>query len=192
MTDAAIISQIKEGNSKGYSMLVKRHKSRLYYFINGMVWNTMDAEDLTMITFEKAFLKLDTWKEGSCKFSTWLFTIAKNTVIDFRIAQQIRFSGGEDISKYRNIKDTSYTPYQELLQKELQALAEGRINKLPKKSKPVMQLHVIGYSDEEIAEKLSMIHGNVRCILSRAKKKLEPLKRLLYEKDYSTDYCLIA
>lgn len=30
MTDTAIISQIKEGNSKGYSMLVKRHKNRLF------------------------------------------------------------------------------------------------------------------------------------------------------------------
>lgn len=192
MTDTAIISQIKEGNSKGYTMLVKRHKSRLYYFINGMVWNTMDAEDLTMIAFEKAFLKLDTWKEDTSKFSTWLFTIAKNTVIDFRIAQQIRFSGGEEIDNYRNIKDTSYTPYQELIYQELKQLTDERIDRLPKKSKPVMKLHIIGYTDEEIAEKLNMIHGNVRCIIHRAKKKLEPLKRLLYEKDYSFADCLIA
>jgi len=181
MTDTAIISAIRNGSTQGYKYLFDKHYGSVNYFIYRMVNNLTEAEDLTMITFEKAFEKLDIWKP-KYKFSTWLFTIAKNTVIDFRIAQQVRFSGGEDISNYHNIKDTSCTPYQELLQKELQVLAEGRINKLSKKGKPVMQLHVIGYTDEEIAQKLSMMHGNVRCIIHRAKKKLEPLKKYLYEK----------
>ena len=50
----------------------------------------------------------------------------------------------------------------------------------------------IQVTQTDIAEKLSMIHGNVRCIIHRAKKKLEPLKRLLYEKDYSTTDCIVA
>lgn len=192
MTDTAIISAIKVGNSKGYTMLVKRHKSALFFFINGMVWNYMDAEDLMMITFEKAFRGLNRWSNDKFKFSTWLFTIAKNTVIDFRREQVIRLNGGEAIENYRHLRDNAYTPYQELIHKELFELADRKIDKLPKKSKPVMKLHIIGYSDEEIAEKLSMMHGNVRCIIHRAKKKLEPIKKYLYEENNLLADCIVA
>jgi RNA polymerase sigma-70 factor (ECF subfamily) len=189
MTDTVIISAIKEGNSKGYTMLVKRHKSRLYYFINGMVWNTMDAEDLTMITFEKAFLKLDTWKEGSCKFSTWLFTIARNTVIDFIRSNEKRLLGGEDVSKYIALHDKSYTPEEKFIHTENVLIIEKCIEKLSRRRKEIIMLHVDGNKDEQIAEILNKRHQAVRSLLFNTRNQL---KSLLYEENNSFINCLIA
>jgi len=183
MDDVEIIEAILKGDKSGYALLFKRYYGKVFNYIRKGICNIMDAEDLTMVTFEKAFEKLHTWYPNY-KFSTWLIQIAKYTVIDFIKAQQIRVQGTNEIDKFTFIKDVSHTPYQILIENELKALIEGRIDRLPKKSKPVMKLHFQGYSDEEIVEKLNMMHGNVRCILSRAKDKLRPqLRTLLYNED---------
>jgi len=173
MDDNAIISAIKNGSTYGYKYLFDRHYGSVNYFIYRMVNNLTETEDLTMITFEKAFSRLDGW-EPRAKFSTWLFSIARNTVLDFIIAEKRRIQGGIELDKYVQKPDNNTpSPYQELIANELKNVIEGHINRLPKKGKAVMKLHYIGYSDEEIVEKLSMMHGNVRCLLSRAKQKLK-------------------
>jgi RNA polymerase sigma factor (sigma-70 family) len=187
MTDTAIISAIKEGNNRGYSMLVKRHKSRLYYFVFGMVRNTMDAEDLTMITFEKAFLKLDKWND-TCKFSTWLFAIARNTVIDFIRSNESRLIGGEDVSRYIALHDTGYTPEEQFIHTENIKVVEQCIERLPKKRKELIYLHIDGNKDEQIADML-----NISCLAVRTKLNhtRNQLKNLLYEKDNPViNYCI--
>lgn len=187
MTDTAIISAIKEGNNRGYSMLVKRHKSRLYYFINGMVWNTMDAEDLTMISFEKAFSRLHRWN-GKCKFSTWLYSIARNTVIDFIRLNEKRSIGGEDVSKYIALHDEGYTPEERLMHAENVRIIEEYIERLPKEKKELIYLHIDGYKDEQIADMLHITHLAVRTKLNRTRNQL---KNLLYEKDNPViNYCI--
>lgn len=188
MTDNAIISGILSGSTQGYKYLFDKHYGSVNYFIYRMVNSLTEAEDLTMITFEKAFLKLDTW-EAKYKFSTWLFAIARNAVIDFKREQKIRLNGGVELDKVMHKPDINTpSPYQELIAKELQNIIEGKIDKLPMKSRSVMKLHFIGYSDIEIVEKLNMMHGNVRSLIHCAKAKL---KSELYEKNIPiSSYCV--
>ena len=44
--------------------------------------NPADAEDLTSITFEKAWRGRDRYRRDKGAFSTWLFTIARNAAVD--------------------------------------------------------------------------------------------------------------
>lgn len=175
-----MIENIRNGDERGYTVLFERHWWRVFNYISCIVWNKLDAEDLTMVTFEKAFRNLHTWKPSGL-FSTWLISIAKYTTFDWIKAQQIRVQGTDDIMNYRSLHDSGYSPYQIAVKNELDRLLRGEIRKLPKKSRAVMELSYEGYTNEEIAEKLSMIHGNVRCIISRARKKMEPIKRIVYE-----------
>lgn len=182
MEDNQVIEAIIKGDNKGYEVLFKRHKRKVYNYLKQRIINVCDVEDLTLITFEKAFEKLDTWQPTKAKFSTYLIQIAKYAMIDLIKAQAIRINGTDEIDKFTFIKDVSYTPHQILIEKELKALIEGRIDRMPKKTAPVMKLHFEGYSDEEIVEKLNMMHGNVRCILSRGRDKLKTLlSNTLYE-----------
>lgn len=188
MTDIAIIQAIKEGNSKGYSMLVKRHKSRLFYFVFGMVRNTMDAEDLTMIAFEKAFSRVHTWKQSTCKFSTWLFSIARNTVIDFIRANKKQLISCEDVSRYIALRDESWTPEEQLRHDENVKIIEGCIEKLSPKRRELINLHIDGNKDEQIADMLHITHLAVRTKLNRTRNQL---KSLLYEENIPViNYCI--
>ena len=79
--------------------IYKRHHTPLFFFILKIVRNKQDAEDVLMITFEKAFRKIHLYKDDHC-FSTWLYTIAKHKSID-----HLR-------TKNRRIKHVDYIPIQ--------------------------------------------------------------------------------
>ena len=52
-------------------------------FIASKVNSYQDAEDLTSDVFVKVYKKLDTFDPKKANVSTWIYTIARNTVIDF-------------------------------------------------------------------------------------------------------------
>jgi RNA polymerase sigma-70 factor (ECF subfamily) len=55
---------------------------RVYNFFRYRCGNPADAEDLTSITFEKAWRGRDRYRRDKGAFSTWLFTIARNAAVD--------------------------------------------------------------------------------------------------------------
>jgi RNA polymerase sigma-70 factor (ECF subfamily) len=55
---------------------------RVYNFFRYRVGDDALAEDLTSITFEKAWRARDRYRRDVAKFSTWLFTIARNVATD--------------------------------------------------------------------------------------------------------------
>lgn len=56
---------------------------RIYNYFRFRVGNDADAEDLTARAFESAWRARDRYREDLAGFSTWLFTIAHNLVVDF-------------------------------------------------------------------------------------------------------------
>jgi RNA polymerase sigma-70 factor, ECF subfamily len=59
---------------------------RIYNFIRYRVVDDALAEDLTATTFEKAWKARERYRGDLSAFSTWLFTIARNTATDhFRL-----------------------------------------------------------------------------------------------------------
>ena len=171
MTDTAIISAIRNGSTLGYEYLFNKYRGSIFYFIFLMVKNYTEAEDLTMETFAKVFNKLDSYSP-TCEFSTWLYTIAKNTTIDFMRTKDRKPS---DIIEIENLPLASdyRTPEEELISSEHVGLIEERIEQLPTKARRVVKLHVDGYSDEEISEETGLMHGAVRSLLCRARKQLK-------------------
>ena len=55
---------------------------RVFNFFRYRCANLADAEDLTSITFEKAWRGRDRYRRDKGAFSTWLFTIARNAAVD--------------------------------------------------------------------------------------------------------------
>jgi RNA polymerase sigma-70 factor, ECF subfamily len=55
---------------------------RVLNFFRYRCGNAADAEDLTSITFEKAWRGRDRYRRDKGAFSTWLFTIARNAAVD--------------------------------------------------------------------------------------------------------------
>jgi RNA polymerase sigma-70 factor (ECF subfamily) len=72
-----LAAQAKAGCSTSFEKIVEQTKDRLFAFLVQLVGNEQDAEDLAQEAFVKAWRKLDTF-DGRARFTTWLYTIAKN------------------------------------------------------------------------------------------------------------------
>ena len=77
ITDEVLIRRFQDGDNSAYEILVNKYKNRIYNFIYRFVYDVDLAQDLTQDTFLKLFTHKNSYKEIA-KFSTWLYTIAKN------------------------------------------------------------------------------------------------------------------
>jgi len=65
----------KQGCEASFALLVERYAPRLLCFLSRRTGNIHDTEDLVQDTFLRAFENIHRYRK-TCKFSTWLFTIA--------------------------------------------------------------------------------------------------------------------
>ena len=79
--DVALVRQFRAtGNPKLFEALFRKYQTPIFHLVCRMV-NGEDAYDLTQDVFYRALRSLAAFK-GDCKFSTWLYTIAKNTCLN--------------------------------------------------------------------------------------------------------------
>lgn len=95
-TDQSLITYIqaaKKGDQNAYRFLLNSYWNDVFSFLQSKVTvDDIDAEDLAIVTFSKAFDKLDSYKL-EYTFKTWLLTIARNLLIDeFRKQKNLTIS----------------------------------------------------------------------------------------------------
>lgn len=71
----------KERTGNDFEHYYKRYYQKLIYFTNKMCNDIQKAEDVTTDSFMVALEKIDKYEKGKSQFSTWLFTIAKNLML---------------------------------------------------------------------------------------------------------------
>lgn len=65
-----------------WEALYRAHLPRVYNYFRYRVGHGPDAEDLTAVTFEKAWRHRARYRRDLGAFTTWLYTIAQNVAID--------------------------------------------------------------------------------------------------------------
>jgi RNA polymerase sigma-70 factor (ECF subfamily) len=81
MTDEALMAAYQKGDVGAFSELVARHEKPLWNFLRRFVHNGAAAEDLLQEVFLRVVRSAGEW-QASAKFSTWLYTIARNLCTD--------------------------------------------------------------------------------------------------------------
>ncbi len=71
----------QKGDVAAFAELVSRHEKRLWNFVRRFVADSATAEDLLQEVFLRVVRSAGEW-QPSAKFSTWLFTIARNLCTD--------------------------------------------------------------------------------------------------------------
>jgi len=79
-SDEKLIFRFQEGDINAYNELVKRYKDRLLNFVLRYFNNVEQAEDVVQDTLIKLYTHASYYKNVA-KFSTWIFTIAKNNAL---------------------------------------------------------------------------------------------------------------
>ena len=80
LSDEKLIALFQSGDINAYNELVKRYKERLFNFVLRYFNNKEQAEDVVQDTLIKLYTHASYYKNVA-KFSTWIFTIAKNNAL---------------------------------------------------------------------------------------------------------------
>lgn len=174
---------LDHNDQQAYAELMRLYRDSIYYMLMRMVKNKDDAEDLTLMTFGKAFRYLDKYTPQYA-FSTWLYRIALNNSIDFlRVKNNMPQYFEEDLytNSTTSIIDQSEdnlqrTPEDEVIDKQRLQLLRAAVSELPERYRRVIELRY--YEDlayEEIAERLGLTLSNVKIQIMRAKNMLAEL-----------------
>ncbi|GFZ89815.1 MULTISPECIES: RNA polymerase sigma factor [Paenibacillus] len=176
MTDSQLIREIKDGNVQLYNELMRRYERKILAFIFHMLKSTQMeaiAEDLCNETFYKAYRSLHSFREIEASFSTWLYTIARNTVLS-----ELRKNKSVQVS----LEQSGLTPHasfdampeQAMLRNEKVSMVRDAINSLPEKQRSALILREYDQMDyQEIANILGQTVSSVKSLLFRARASVK-------------------
>lgn len=181
--DQFLIEEYLQGNEKSLEILILTYLKPIYSFAYRYVGSAQDAEDITQNVFIKVWRHIKRFDQNK-SFKTWVFTIAKNTAIDFlKKKKAIPFSEFENEEGENMITETLADPSplpQELLEKAGMAqILNSAMEKLSPKYRMVLFLR---YNDHfnfrEIAESLG---ESLHTITARHRRALIKLREILAE-----------
>jgi RNA polymerase sigma-70 factor (ECF subfamily) len=79
--DLAILRRAQRGDERAFSIIVHAYEGPVFNYILRLVGDRVLAEDLTQEVFLRVFQGLPKFSLR-CRFTTWLFQVAKNRVLD--------------------------------------------------------------------------------------------------------------
>jgi RNA polymerase sigma-70 factor (ECF subfamily) len=86
--EPGLVGDTLEGDAGAFDEIVRRHHRRVFNFVFHLTRQRQDAEDLTQMTFIKAYTHLGSF-DGSRPLINWLLTIARNNALNhFRAARK--------------------------------------------------------------------------------------------------------
>lgn len=185
--DSDLIRDYLAGDEAAFAELFERYKAPLFSYLLRMTGDRDKAEDLFQETFIKAVKALGRFG-GEKKFSAWLFTIARNSLMDsfrrgkLRAAASLDDTGPDGEGPALGGALASAEPGPEAAALSAAGVEEFRraFDSLPEEQKEVFLMrHYSGLSFREIAEAVGTPIGTVLARMSRAAAKLrEKLKGL--------------
>src|SRR6184192_3603204 len=79
--DPGVLRKAQRGDERAFSLIVRAYETPVYNYVMRLVGDRSLAEDLTQEVFIRVFQGLPKFSLRS-KFTTWLFQVTKNRVLD--------------------------------------------------------------------------------------------------------------
>ena len=155
-------------NYPDIEQIYTEYRDRVMGYIYARLRSRADAEDLCQDVIEKVNMKLDSFDSGKASISTWIYSITRNSVIDFYRRSHPHEEIDENMAQDGAVDDN-------LLNDEtLEELAEA-LEKLPAELREIVVLRYYdGMPLTEIAKKMNMSYGMIKL---RHNSALELIRR---------------
>lgn len=181
-TDMELMRRAAGGDKAAFAQIFERYYPGILNFFWRLIWDHSRAEELA----QDVFLKL--WKnrkayQGTGKFSTYLFQIAKNHWVN-QLRRKKRFNAFLD-TKREELKKENWGstpgPDKKIEEREVEEVVKGAIDSLPENYRvPFVLSRFHNFKYKDIAEILEISPRTVEWRISEAYsllgKKLEALK----------------
>lgn len=180
--DAALMLRVKQGDRAAFESLVEKYKQPVMNLVYRTLRDATEAEDLSQHVF------LQVWKsahryEVSAKFSTWVFTIARNLSLNEirrrsrHPADSLDQTGPDDDQPIRQVEDRKgFSAPEALMHGELEEKIDQALGTLPEKQRTALLLcREDELSYEEIARVLGCSVSATKSLIHRGREALKQL-----------------
>lgn len=162
----------QRGESESFGKLYDIFVDSIYRYIYFRV-GTEEAEDLTELVFLKTWENIRSYKKSTHSFSSWIFRIAHNLVVDYYRAHRHNGELTEDMQDFRDEADTPLRTHQHFDQV---ALAAG----MKELKDAYRQIIVLKYINDLSYEEIGFIMGRSQAALRILQfRALKNLRRIL-------------
>ena len=177
--DKQLISEYLNGDEKALGYLVERYLKDVYNFAYKLTNDLQASEDITQESFVKAWKNIRKYRHES-NFRTWIFSIARNTAVDWlRQKKDLTFSTFEDAQGENKFVDTlvdaRLLPDELFEQAENIKLVEGLLIQLDPRYREVLTLRYT--SDLTFEEIGKILHRPLHTVKSQYRRALIALRR---------------
>lgn len=167
------VRQAQAGDREAFALLYQTFVRGIYAYFFVRLGASLDAEDLTTKTFMKALGNLNQF-QNKAQFSTWVYAIAKNELMDF-------FRKRKPVLPF---DEEWHQPTSGSLEEETDRLKEEKVKRvdkllaqLPQKYTQVLRLRFLqNLSIAETAQTLGISQSNVKVRQLRALQKAKTIK----------------
>jgi RNA polymerase sigma-70 factor, ECF subfamily len=184
--DAALMLRVKRGDRASFAVLVDKYKQPVMNFVYRSLRDEIEAEDVAQNVFLQVYKSRSRYKQ-TAKFSTWLFTIARNLCLNElrrrsrHPAESIEEAHAEheDLPRQQYEDKAQIAPPEKLLHGELAQKIEEALAELPENQRTAILLcRQDELSYEEISEILDCSLSATKSLIHRGretlKEKLKP------------------
>lgn len=174
-----LIQKASGGESSAFGLLYDRYQPAIYRFIYLKVSRREDAEDLTHQVFLSAWQTIDRFTDYGAPFSSWLYRIARNKVIDHYRTQHTPVNIETIAQEALGASDT--TEQEIAIKFDITRVMET-LNSLNQEQQDIVLMRFVQeLSHKEIAKAIGKTQGAVRIIQMRALKKIKKAMEKSYE-----------
>jgi RNA polymerase sigma-70 factor, ECF subfamily len=176
--DSVLIQRALRGDRKAFEMIILKYQQPLVNYLGRMTGERETALDFAQDIFLKAYASLDSYRPAF-KFSTWLFKIASNHMIDHWRKKKIAAVSldqpfdGDESSPRPQVEDREPSVVRKYELTEIRARIENALDRIPAAFRELFVLrHVNEFSYEEIADIKGLPVGTVKNRVFQAKELL--------------------
>ena len=179
--DILLMLRVKQGDIVAFESLVEKYKHPVIRIIYRTLKDATEAEDLAQTVFIQVFKSAHRYKPAS-KFSTWLFTIARNLTLN-EIRRRSRHpaesmdagTSHDEEAPWKQFEDRSNsTPDEQALRNELERKIEEALSQLPENQRTAILLcQNDGLSYEDISDILNCSVSAVKPLIHRGRLVLK-------------------
>jgi RNA polymerase sigma-70 factor (ECF subfamily) len=192
--DAALMLRVKRGDRAAFVELVEKYRQPVMNLVYRTLRDEAEAEDLAQNVFLQVYKSRSRYKR-TAKFSTWLFTIARNLCLNElrrrsrHPAESLEETHGEHEGRpQRQYEDKkNFLPTETLLHGELAQKIEEALAVLPENQRTaILFCRQEDLSYEEIARILHCSLSATKSLIHRGREVLkQKLKPYLHTGDWS-------
>ncbi len=173
-TDAELVDMVLSGDNHAFGSLFDRYGGSLHQlYLARTGGNGDDTNDLIQEIFVKTYLNLGSY-DRRYAFGQWIYTIARNTFIDYLRKRRDDLSIDGTRGEYiRQPVSLTPNPEENIINAEQRGQLEQYLAMMPVKYRRLIELRFFkDLSYEEIAEHLNLPLGTVKTQIHRARTQL--------------------